>query len=98
MKILAQVNRIRNASEDKVRQAKNTDPNSDFLFCTFPIYEDLKLKGVDKHICVITVLWETPTCVFLTMVFLMPTKTNLFGLVKKEKKSRIPSAASHLLL
>ena len=62
MKILAQVNCIRNSSEDEIRQAKNKDPNSDFLHFTFPIHEDMKLKAIDKHICTITVLGDPGTC------------------------------------
>ena len=64
MKILAQVICIRNASVDEMRLAKNNDPNSDFLDCTFPVYKDTKLKGVDKHICIITVLGDPGTCFF----------------------------------
>ena len=30
MKILAQINRIKDASESEIEQAKNKDPNSDF--------------------------------------------------------------------
>ena len=75
MKILAQVNCVRNASEDEMRLAKNNDPNSDFLYCTFPIHKDTKLKGVDKHICMITVLGDPGTCC-LTVVFLMSMKRN----------------------
>ena len=48
MKILAQVNRIKDVSESEIEQAKNKDPNSDFCYCTFSIYEGSKLLGVDK--------------------------------------------------
>lgn len=64
MKILAEVICIRNASVDEMRLAKNNDPNSDFLDCTFSVYKDTKLKGVDKHICMITVLGDPGTCFF----------------------------------
>ena len=37
MKILAQVSRIKNPSEKEIEEAKNKDPNSDFVYCTFPI-------------------------------------------------------------
>ena len=58
MKILSQVNCIKDASESEIEQAKNKDPNSDFCYCTFPIYEGSKLLGVDKKICVISVLGD----------------------------------------
>ena len=32
MKILAQVNCIRNPSESKIREAKNEDPDNDFVY------------------------------------------------------------------
>ena len=38
MKMLAQVNRIKNPSEKHMEVAKNKDPNCDFVLCTFPIY------------------------------------------------------------
>ena len=58
MKILSQVNCIKDASESEIEQAKNKNPNSDFCYCTFPIYEGSKLLGVDKKICVISVLGD----------------------------------------
>ena len=58
MKILGQVNKIQNASEEELEQAENKDPNSDFLYCTCPIYDGTKLKGVDKHISMISVLGD----------------------------------------
>ena len=63
MKILGQVNKIQNASEEELEQAENKDPNSNFLYCTCPIYDGTKLKGVDKHISMISVLGD------LTVVF-----------------------------
>ena len=46
MKMLAQVNRIKNPSEKDMEVAKNKDPNSDFVLCTFPIYEGDRLLGI----------------------------------------------------
>ena len=56
MKILAQVNRIKNPSEKEIEEAKNKDPNSDFIYCTFPTYEGEILLGIDEHICIISML------------------------------------------
>ena len=39
MKILAQVNRIRNPSESEIREAMNEDLDSDFVYFTFPTYK-----------------------------------------------------------
>ena len=58
MKILAQVNCIKDASESEIEQTKNKDSNSDFCYCTFPIHERSKLLGVDKKICMISVLGD----------------------------------------
>ena len=58
MKILAQVNRIKDASKSEIGQGKNKDPNRDFWHCTFPIYEGSKLLGVDEKICMISVLGD----------------------------------------
>ena len=46
MKILAQVNRIKNPSEKEIEEAKSKDPNSDFVCCTSPIFEGKKLRGI----------------------------------------------------
>ena len=58
IKILGQVNHIKDAWESEIEQAKNKNPNSDFCYCTFPIYEGSKLLGVDKKICMISVLGD----------------------------------------
>ena len=58
MKILAQVNHIKDVPESEIEQAKNKDPNSDFCYCTFPIYEGSKLLQVDKKISMINVLGD----------------------------------------
>ena len=63
-KILVQVNRIRNACESEIYEAKNEDADSDFVYCTFPICKDSKLLGVDKHIYMISVLGDPSTCFF----------------------------------
>ena len=57
-KIFAQVNRTRNASESKIYETKNEDPDSDFVNCTFPIYEGQKLLGVYKHTRMISMLGD----------------------------------------
>ena len=46
MKILAPVNRIKIPSEKEIEEAKNKDPNSDFVCFTSPIYEGKKLRGI----------------------------------------------------
>ena len=58
MKILAQVDCIKDASESEIEQAKNKYPNRDFCYCTFPIFEGSKLLGVDKKICMINVMGD----------------------------------------
>ena len=64
MKILAQVNRIKNPSEEEIEEAKNKDPNIDFVYCMFPTYEGEKLRGIDEHICIISVLGDPCTVFF----------------------------------
>lgn len=63
MKILVQVNLIKNPWEKEIEEAKNKDPHSDFVYCTFPTYECEKLRGIDKHIWIIRVLGD-PGAVF----------------------------------
>ena len=63
MKILGQVNKIRNASKEELEQAENKDPNSDFLRCTYPVYDGTKLKVVNKHISMISMLGD-PNVIF----------------------------------
>ena len=58
MKILAQINRIKNPSEKKIEEAKSKDPISDFVYCTFSTYEGEKFCVTDEHICIIGVLGE----------------------------------------
>ena len=64
MKILGQVNKIRNASEEELEQAENKDPISDFLYCTYPIYNGTKLKGVNKHISMMSMLGDLNVVLF----------------------------------
>ena len=68
MKILTQVNPIRNPSESEIREARSEDPVIDFVYCTFPTYEGSKLIGVEKHICMIMVLGD-PSPVFFDNSF-----------------------------
>ena len=58
MKTLAQVNRIKNASEKEIEDAREEKTDSDFSFCTFPKYKDGtdELLGITEHICQTTVL------------------------------------------
>ena len=60
MKFLAQANRIKNASEKEIEDAREEKTNSDFVFCSFPEYEEGtdKLLGITEHICQITVLGD----------------------------------------
>ena len=58
MKILAQFDRIENSSEKEMEEAQNKDPNRNFLYCTFPVYEGEKLHDVNEHIWMITVLGD----------------------------------------
>ena len=64
MKILAQVNHVKNPLVKEIEEAKNKDPNSDFVYCTFPTYEGEKLRGIDEHICIIGMLGDDPSTVF----------------------------------
>ena len=50
MKILAQVDRIKNSLEKEMEEAQNKDPNRNFLYCAFPVYEGEKLHDVNEHI------------------------------------------------
>ena len=56
MKMLAQVNRIKNPSKKEIEEAKHKDLNSDFVYCTFLVYEGYKLHGITNQICMTTVL------------------------------------------
>ena len=60
MKFLAQANRIKSASEIEIEDAREEKTDSDFVFCTFPEYEEGtdKLLGITEHICQITVLGD----------------------------------------
>ena len=58
MKMLAQVNSTKNTSEKEMKEAKNRDPNSNFVLCTFPIYKGNKLLGITEHVCLIFVLGD----------------------------------------
>ena len=60
MKFLAQANRIKNASEKEIEDAREEKTDSDFVFCTFPEYEEGtdKLLGITEHIYQITVLGD----------------------------------------
>ena len=40
------------------------DPNSYFVYCTFPTYEGKKLRGNDERICIISVLGDPGTVFF----------------------------------
>ena len=50
MKMLAQVKCIKNPSEKEIQGAKNRDPYSNFVLCTFPIYEGDKLLGIKNAV------------------------------------------------
>ena len=58
MKTVAQVNRIKNASETEIEDAREEKTDSDFSFCTFPEYKDGtdELLGITEHICQTTFL------------------------------------------
>ena len=58
MKIVAQVNRIKNASEIEIEDAREEKTDSDFFSCTFPKYEEGtdKLLDITERICQITIL------------------------------------------
>ena len=89
MKILAQVNRIKNPSEKEIDEAKNKDHNSDFVHCMFPTYEGEELRGIDEHICIISVLRD-PGTVFFDNSFYIGDEKNLCGLDMEEKNYPTP--------
>ena len=64
MKLLAQVNCIKNLSEKEIEEAKNKGRKSDFVYCMFPTYKGKKLCAIDEHICIISVLGDTGTVFF----------------------------------
>ena len=47
---------VKHALESEIEQTKNEGPNSDFCYCSFPIYEGSKLFGKDKKMYMISVL------------------------------------------
>ena len=85
MKILAQVNRIKNVSEKEIEEAENKDSNSDFVYCTFPTYEGEKLCGIDENVRIISVLGDPSTVFFDDSPLVM--KKILCGLDMEEKTS-----------
>ena len=48
MKMLAQINLIKNPSKEEIEEAKNKDPNSSFVYCTFRVNEGHKLRGITE--------------------------------------------------
>ena len=64
MKLLAQVNRIKNLSEKEIEEAKNKGRKSDFVYCMLPTYKGKKLCAFEEHICIISVLGDTGTVFF----------------------------------
>ena len=68
MKILAQVSKIKNASEEELEQAERNQQYSDFLYRTYPVYEGSKLIDVHKHVSMITVLGD-PNAIFFDNAF-----------------------------
>ena len=64
MKLLAQVNCIKNLSEKEIEEAKNKGRKSDFVYCMFPTYKGKKLCAIDEHICIISVLGDIGTVFF----------------------------------
>lgn len=84
MKILAQVNPIKNPSEKEDEEAKNKDLNSDVVYCTVPTYEGEKLRGISENICIINKLGD-PRMVFLGNGFSIGDKKSICGLDMEEK-------------
>ena len=95
MKILAQVNRIKNPSVKEIEETKNKDPNSDFVYCTFPTYEGEKLRGIDDHICIISMLGDDPSTVFFDNGFSIgdEKKSLWFGYRRKKLPNPLSSTA-----
>ena len=58
MKILARVNRIKDATPKEIEEAMNEDPDSNFVMCTYPGYEGDKLLGITEELSSITVLGD----------------------------------------
>ena len=88
MKLLAQISLIKGASESEIEQAKNKDPNSDFCDCTFPIYEGSKLLGVNKKICMISMLGD-PDVSFFDNGFHNADKSKPLSL--RQRRPKIPN-------
>ena len=97
MKILAQVNRIKNPSEKEFEEAKNKVVNNDFVYCTFSTYEGEKLRGIDEHICIISILGD-PSMVFFDNSFSIGDEKSVCRLDMEEKSFQTPSAAQRLHL
>ena len=58
MKILAQVNRIKDPTSKEIEEAMNEDPESDFVMFSYPSYEGDKLLGITEELFCITVLGD----------------------------------------
>ena len=86
MKMQAQINRIKNPSEKETEEVKNKNPNRDFVYCTFPVYEGHKLRGITEQIYMITGLGDKGAIFFITDFSLMMRK-NLRDLDRGERSS-----------
>ena len=94
MKILAQVNHIKNPSEKEIEEAKNKDPNDDFVYCTFPTYEAEKLHGIDEHICIISMLGDPGAVFFDNDFFIGDDKKAFVVWIWKKKTTQPPELYS----
>ena len=56
LKILVQVNGIKDPTPKEIEEAMNEDPKSDFVMCTYPSYEVDKLLGITEELSCITFL------------------------------------------
>ena len=86
MKISAQVNRIRNPSESEIRETKNEDPDSEFVYFTFPTYEGSKLLGVEDAVL------EDPGVVFFDNGFYDVDEKK--SLLSCQKRKKLPNSFS----
>ena len=60
MKILGQINKITNSSESEIEEARNNDPESDFVLASVPDYDQTsgKLLGVKEILALLFVFGD----------------------------------------
>ena len=81
MKILGQVNRIKDPTPKEIEKAMNEDPESNFVMCTTRVIRGISFLVLSKN-CHVLPSWEIARTGFLTMA--LPAKKR--SLVRLQKR------------